>query len=262
MDRERCVIQREGSSQGAQWSAVHHGYFGSEAIARPLVDAVLQAVDTASPTVLADLGGGTGFLLGEVLKQRPDMGVRLVNVDLSADQLCACCEPRLECLQGSASKLRREDLEVGEGRLMLLMRSVMHYFGCEGALKLLRHLRAQMLEGELFVHQTACFWLGPHRRCINLLYQRMATGKWYPLVGELEYLLNKAGWEMLQVVPGPPLELDSPSLATRYDLDNDAVQAIRDELLADFGPLPHVFEPHDVGFTAWLHYHIFTCRAV
>lgn len=262
MDNERQVIHRERTSQGAQWRAVHHGYFGSEEIARPLVDAVLQTVDQSPPAVLADLGGGTGFLLGQILQRRPELNVRLVNVDLSADQLAACAEPRLECLQASASGIRREDLAVGDGRLMLIMRSVLHYFGCEGALRVLRHLRSQMEPGEVFAHQTACFWLAPYRRCINLLYQRMATGKWYPLVGELEFLLGKAGWEVVEVVPAPPLLLDSPSLAVRYDLGEEAVQSIREELLGDFGVLRRVFEPQEAGFAAWLHYHIFTCRAV
>jgi hypothetical protein len=262
MDREQARIEREHTSQGAQWGAVHHGYFGREDVAAPLVDAVFAAFDGTPPAVLADLGGGTGFLLGQVLQRDPSPPFRLVNVDLSADQLAECHGTCIEPLQVSASKVLRAELGVSDGRLLLMMRSVLHYFGHEGALRLLRHLRGQMEEGEAFVHQTACFWLAPHRRCINLLYQRMATGKYYPLVGELEFLLNKAGFEVLSAVAAPSLILDSPSLATRYDLTDELVQAIRDELLEDFGALPHVFQPEPVGFTAWLHYHIFTCRAV
>jgi len=262
MDRERRVIQREHTSQGAHWATVHGGYFSSEEVARPLVETVLRGMDQTAPTVLADLGGGTGFLLGQVLQQRPDLSARLVNVDLSADQLSQCDGRCIEPLRASASKVTREDLAVGEGRLLLMMRSVLHYFGCEGTRRLLLHLRAQTREGELFVHQNACFWLGPQRSCFNLLYQRMATGKWYPLVAELEFLLNRAGWEVVEVAPGPPLKLDSPSLAARYDLTDEMVQAIRDELAEDYGHLRHVFEPQEQGFTTWLHYHIFTCRAV
>ena len=118
-----------------------------------------------------------------------------------------------------------------------------------------------MRAGEYFIHQSACFWLGSHRSCLNLLYQRMETGKWYPLVAELEFLLERAGWEVVEVAEAPRLLLDSASLAERYHLTEGKVLEIRDELLATFGPVPHVCEPEEDGFTAWLHYHVFTCRA-
>ena len=116
--------------------------------------------------------------------------------------------------------------------------------------------------GSNFVHQSACFWLGPQRGCFNLLYQRMATGKWYPLVAELEFLLKRAGFEITTVVPGPPLLLDSASLAERYHLTPEQVLAIRDELEREFGTERNVFRPEPEGFKSWLHYHIFTCRAI
>lgn len=258
---EHAAIHRESDSHGSQWSTVHHGYFGDETIARPLLEAVVAAAGASPPTVLADLGGGTGFLLCQLLHRYGYAWPRLVNVDLSPHQLAHCGDSRVETLQASASQVRRQDLVTDGESLMLMMRSVLHYFGCEGTRRLLRHLRAQMETGEYFIHQSACFWLGPYRRCVNLLYQRMETGKWYPLVAELEFLMKRAGWEIVEVVPAPPLMLDSPSLAQRYHLTEEAMLAIRDELLAEFGPASRVFRPEEGGFTAWLHYHVFTCQA-
>ncbi len=255
------AIRRESGIQGSQWNQVHHGYFGDAAAARPLLEAVAAATAASPPGVLADLGGGTGFLLCQLLTRCGDLGARLVNVDLSRRQLTECRDSRIRVLQASASHVRRQDLVGGGESLMLMMRSVLHYFGCEGTRRLLGHLRAQMRTGEYFIHQSGCFWLGADRRCINLLYQRMETGKWYPLVAELEFLLDRAGWEVVEVAEARPLTLDSPSLAQRYHLTDEVVLAIRDELLADFGPKSRVFRPTEDGFVARLHYHVFTCRA-
>lgn len=256
-----AAIRRESGVQGSCWSTVHHGYFGDERVARPLLKAVVAASEASPPSVLTDLGGGTGFLLCQLLQHYGYSGAGLVNADLSPRQLAECCEPRIRTLQASASQVERQELVTDGGSLMLMMRSVLHYFGCEGTRRLLSHLRAQMRAGEYFIHQSACFWLGSHRSCLNLLYQRMETGKWYPLVAELEFLLERAGWEVVEVAEAPRLLLDSASLAERYHLTEGKVLEIRDELLATFGPVPHVCEPEEDGFTAWLHYHVFTCRA-
>ena len=77
-----------------------------------------------------------------------------------------------------------------------------------------------------------------------------------------EFLLKRAGFEITTVVPGPPLPLDSASLAQRYHLTPEQVLAIRDELEREFGTERNVFRPEPEGFKSWLHYHIFTCRAI
>ena len=262
MNREEGTIAREAGSQGKHWTTVHGGYFADPQVARPLVDAAAEAIARRPPTVVADLGGGTGFILGELLKRQDCDGLRLVNVDLSARQLAECCDPRICDLQRSVTTVSRADLLPDGGSLMFVMRSVLHYLGFDGTRRLLRHLRGQMQPGEFFVHQTGCFWLGPQRTCFNLLYQRMQTGKWYPLVGELEYLVAREGWEVVAVAPAPPLRLDSASLAERYRLTPKQVAAIRDELAEQYGDLKSVFCPEPDGFTAWLHYHVLTCQAI
>ena len=65
MDREESTVEREATSQGDHWRTVHHGYFADEEVSRPLVDAIAAAMVENPPDVVADLGGGTGFVLGE-----------------------------------------------------------------------------------------------------------------------------------------------------------------------------------------------------
>ncbi|MCX5649196.1 MAG: hypothetical protein NTX40_08895 [Planctomycetota bacterium] len=60
-DRNR--IDREAGVQGPRWHTVHEGYFADAAIAQPFVEAVRRAVLASKPHVVADLGGGTGFVL-------------------------------------------------------------------------------------------------------------------------------------------------------------------------------------------------------
>jgi len=43
-------------------------------------------------------------------------------------------------------------------------------------------------------------------------------------------------------------------------LSGDDVRTVAAELSQRFGPVPAVFSPAADGFTAWLHYHILTCR--
>jgi trans-aconitate methyltransferase len=268
MTTDRQHVDREADSHGTRWQVLHQGYFGDADTVRPLVDAMLHALAHSRPTVIADLGGGTGFLLCQLLHREPGLQARLVNVDLSDRQLAACQDPRIEGLQRSAAEVTREELGVGSGTLMLVMRSVLHYFGREGLSGVLAHLRAQMKPGERLVHQTASFAQADEAVCVNRLYERMRTDKWYPTVGELQRSLEETGWVVERVAPAPALRLDAAELAQRYQLTDQDVQSIGEELAGQHGTIADVFLPHSPegptpgGFTAWLHYHVFTCRAV
>jgi SAM-dependent methyltransferase len=257
-DRNR--IDREAGVQGPRWHTVHEGYFADAAIAQPFVEAVRRAVLASKPDVVADLGGGTGFVLCQLRAAGLGGAIHLVNVDLSATQLAECDDRHIECLPVSAARVSRRDLNVGNGRLMIIMRSLLHYFGGEGLRPLLRHLAAQLAAGEMLVHQTASFAERRDADCLNLLYQKMGTDKWYPTLGELRKELEAVGLAVCETESAPPLALTSADLAERYHLSGDDVQTVAEELSQRFGPVPAVFSPAADGFTAWLHYHILTCR--
>jgi SAM-dependent methyltransferase len=254
-------VGREAAIQGSRWQSLHRGYFSSRAIAEPLVDAAAAILAADRPDVVADLGGGTGEVLHEIARRCPKMPIRLVNVDLSARQLAEIHDHRIESLEASVEAVRRDDLRVGDGRLMLLMRSVLHYFGADGLRPVLRQIRAQLKATEAFVHQTACFLDAPDARCANRLYELMRTDKWYPSQAELEEILHQTGWTVEAVRFTPPLALESADLAERYQLSAGDVADIRRRMSAEFGNAPEVFHAKDDGFIAWLHYAILVCRA-
>ncbi len=261
MSREEDSVRREMKIHGTRWGSFHHHYFSDPKVAEPLTAAILSAVDAARPDVIADLGGGTGFLLRELLRRRPLPGIRLVDVDVSDRQLSACNDGRIERLAASASTVARQDLVADDRRLLLVARSLLHYFGNSGLQPLLRHLRSQLHEGELFVHQSACFADDGDAACLNRTYEMMETDKWYFTIDELEAALAEAGLSLSEIGAAPPLRLDSGDLAERYGLGADLVASIREEVGREFGQRPGVFTTSGEGFTAWLHYSIFTCRA-
>ena len=253
-------VSRESGIQGSRWKTLHRGYFSHSEIADPLLDATVEVIVADRPTVVADLGGGTGFVLHQLAEQHPELPLRLVNVDLSPRQL-AQVDCDIETLNASALEVRREDLAVREGPLVFLMRSLLHYFGRPGLPSVLQHLRRQVKPGEALVHQTACFADPQDARCANRLYEMMRTDKWYPTEDELREILRDSGWHVAQVRPAPPLALESVDLAERYQLSAEDVATIRGTLDSEFGSTPAVFTPKSDGFIAWLHYAIFICRA-
>jgi SAM-dependent methyltransferase len=258
---EEESVKREMKIHGQRWESFHHRYFSDPKVAEPLTEAIFRAIEAAHPDVVADLGGGTGFLLKELLRRRPLPGVRLVDVDVSDRQLSACNDERIERLETSAATVARRDLVAEDRRLLLVARSILHYFGNSGLLPLLRHLRGQLCEGELFVHQSACFADERDAACLNRVYEMMGTEKWYFSIDELEAALGKAGFSLCEVRPAPPLLLDSGDLAERYGLGADLVASIREGVGRESGQRPGVFTSSGERFTAWLHYSIFTCRA-
>lgn len=247
---------------GETWNNVHGGYFADSAIASPLVEAVLDAAGATCPSVIADLGGGTGFILSEVHRRMDDgLDTALVCVDLAREQLDDCPEP-LVTLECAAEKVERSMLLDGKGPLLVCMRSVLHYFGRSMLKPDLGHFRSVLEEGEYLVHQTICFDSEADRDAANLLYDRMDTGKWYPATRELLEALEYEGFQPTDIRPAPPIPLTSGELEARYDFTHEAMMKIGRELAGRCGPLSRVYHPSRNGFTVYLDYMVFTCVAV
>lgn len=183
---EEQSIHREEGIHGARWRTLHDGYFSNPEMALPFLDSIEKVIGISHPAVIADLGGGTGFILGELLR-RPNLPeVRLANVDISPKQLYMCNDKRIFLIKASASQFERQQLQVEDGELLLITRSLLHYFGQSGIGHLLRHIRYQLIEGEFFIHQSACFQRSEDAECLNLIYNLMGTDKWYGTVNEME----------------------------------------------------------------------------
>ena len=73
----------EQAVHGSSWGRMHGGYFSDPEVARPLVEAVRAVWREARPDRIVDLGGGTGYLLGQV-RAADAAGVALTVLDDSA----------------------------------------------------------------------------------------------------------------------------------------------------------------------------------
>jgi SAM-dependent methyltransferase len=254
-------ISKEKSSHGDAWRSVHGSYFADPGVARPLVDDVLVAFGSGRPDTVADIGGGTGFVLSELLRRKGTDGIRMVNVDASQEQLEACHGTRLERVCSSVMELDRGDLVAESGRLFLVSRSVLHYFGREGQSAFLSKMRSLLRPGELFVHQPACFATPDLCGCMNEIYPLMGVDKCYYTPSELEEMHRRAGFGVARPRPGPPLDLRSEDLAARYHLGPERVEELCCVVRRYGLDRAGVFKLGPSGFRTAFTYRILTLRA-
>ena len=240
---------------------MHGGYFSDPAIAAPLLRAVRKSIAAVKPDVVVDLGGGTGFLLERLAGGKTDPGLRLVNLDISRTQLDTRRHGRVESILGLVHQFDRKLVACRTEDVLLMMRSVLHYYGRKGLGPTLHHLRSQMKCREMFVHQTACFENTRHAECLNDLYEAMGTGKWYATVSALSGRIEEAGWRVEDIMPAPPLALASGELGMRYGLSRASLSLVRARLLKKFGEIDGVFQLEPNGFRMFLHYRVFSCVA-
>jgi len=253
-------LNSEVKIHGTRWNTFHDGYFSDLNIALPFLETISREIRSAKPSVVADLGGGTGFILSEISKRHPQAGLRFINVDISPKQLCECDDKNISSLQMSITEVERNSLIKDNGSLMLIIRSVLHYMGYEGVIPFLKHLRNQLNPGEILIHQTACFETIKEADCINRLYSLMRTPKWYPTIASLCQTLKETGWDVLSYSPAPDLLLKSADLAERYSLKEENIFQICSELGNNYD-LPAIFKTDGRKFGAYLKYSIFTCQA-
>lgn len=258
---ENKSVSKEMGVHGSRFASIFNGYFSDPDIARPLVEAVRKAMDVTHPKAVADLGGGTGFILKELLRSGLK-GVMLVNVDASPKQLAACTDGRIVPLPASIDRVTREELlaEDVDEKLLLTARAVLHYFGRCGLNPLLRHLKKQLRPGEFFIHQSGAFACQQEADVINHLYDRMDSGKWFFTVDELKSKLEDAGFIVREILPAPSLEMGSADLGERYKLGPETMASIGQEIEQLFGK-QNVFMLFGEEFKACLHSWIFVCEA-
>ena len=251
----------EEAIHGQPWGQMHGGYFSNAEVARPLVEAVWQMAEKLRPEVIVDLGGGTGFLLSQVQAGGVRKEIGLVNLDCSPAQLAMSQTTGVSSVHGSVTGFRRDSVVRGHDKALWLMRSVLHYAGEAGLSPLLRHLRLQAKPGECWIHQTACFDREEEADCLNELYRRMHTGKWYPTREDLQHRLEQEGWQVISVLPAPVLHLDSAELSRRYGLSDSETRQIGEEMANELGPMCEVYRMTANGFQADLRYSIWLCEA-
>ena len=254
-------INREIGVHGQQWNTMHEGYFSDAFIASPLIATITQYLAGSSTDVLVDLGGGTGFILRELIAKGVTTNIIPVNLDYSATQLDAMQKSGISCINGLISDFRRNDLVTHDKRIFFIMRSVLHYFGKEGLSHVLLHIRNQAQASEIFIHQTASFESAEEAQCINFLYREMGTPKWYPTFSELSDSMTITNWQVIDICPAPSLKLSSVELGQRYGIDSKTLANICGRVMGEFGEVDNVFQRVSDGFVAYLHYRICVAKA-
>ena len=256
-------VMREESSHGPKWRTMHGGYFFSPAVAAPLVAKIAETVNEYPPDTVVDLGGGTGSVLNSLLEKCGYENFRMIDMDLSSEQLAAMDNSRIIPLQKSSGEFTRSDLGDIESQYLFISRSTLHYAGQDGLEPLLKHIRGAMRGGEFFIHQSACFANQKDADVMNFLYRLIGTEKWYPTVKYLVFTLQKCGFAITDTAPAPTLFLTSESLFERYGVNHSEAGTISAKL-AEHPALSDdtVLRKKKEGFTAFLPYTIFVCRAV
>ncbi|MGB5216753.1 MAG: class I SAM-dependent methyltransferase [Smithella sp.] len=256
-------IKRESCVHGKQWNSLHNGYFSDALIARPFIETIIRYLSDSAPEVIVDLGGGTGFILRELIAKGVTANIFPVNLDCSETQLDAMGKRGIPCINCMISDFSRNDLVFNEEqRVFFIMRSVLHYFGQKDLIDILQHIRNQAQKGEMFIHQSACFENEVEARCLNALYQEMGSPKWYPVIKETRDKMMAANWQVIEECPAPPLQLLSAELGQRYGVTSQVLSEICDRIINEFGEIENIFQCTSDGFVACLNYRIFVARAV
>jgi len=258
---KKTQIDTEMSFHGRNWSQVHQGYFSDRSIAQPFLQILQQNIQMVHPDVVADLGGGDGFILKELLKTNSPSDIAYVDVDLSMKQLGCIDNSCIKRLQSSLMDLSREHFPSNMNSLLCCMRSVLHYFGQDGLCPVLSHIRSILKPGEYFIHQTACFSNEIQAACLNQLYQQMHTVKWYPTKTTLQALLKQTGWRVEHISAAHCIRLNSMDLKKRYQVSEKDMDHINTDLFERFGEIQDIYKRTEQGFIACLPYTIFTCVA-
>ncbi len=258
---EEAVV-RETAVHGTRWAGQFGGYFSDPAVAAPFLEVIEEAIRAGPPDVLVDLGGGTGFILGELLRRgKLPPAAKLYDLELSDRQLGSLSDPRLRPLKSSFLEFRRSAVAAEGERLMLITRSTLHYAGLMGQKPVLRHLREQLRPGEVFVHQTGCSPTPEEALLVDELMERMHSDKWLPPLGSLLNLCREAGFRVARVEDAPGLPMDEATLADRYGIEPAEMAEIRGKLAEAYAGSP-LWRMTPEGFLIFLDYKILVCEAV
>jgi len=256
------TVEREIHVHGKLWDKLYAGYFSDPDLARDYVAAIMRRVGECQPSVIVDLGGGTGFILEQLVGAGIVEDIRLVNLDESDSQLAMSRQSRITPRKGSIQSLRRAEMVKDLESLMLICRSVLQYGGIFGQKPWLVHLRGQLKPGEWFVHQSGCSDDVEAALALDVLFEMLGVDKWVPSKEAFRRLLAGAQFEVAEDFPMPPLGMPSDELALRYGVAPETLAKIKADLQRTCANRPDLFQLTPSGFTFNFPYRVFVCKAV
>lgn len=254
-------VEHEQHVHGARWAAVDDGYFVSPEVARPLVDATLDAVAQSRPAAVVDLGGGTGFILERLIDSGIDANIKLVDLDDSAAQLEEIHDGRITRLKASIPAFHREHLGIGDGGLVFITRSTLHYANVMGQRPWLHHIRGEMRPGEFFIHQTLDAPDADQALVANLFLEHGRQGKWVCARAVMRRILDEANLPVESESQARTLTFPERDLVDRYKLSAAEIQDLKSDLAQYTDKYPELVELTANGLNMHFPYRIYTCRA-
>ncbi len=255
------IVRREAHLHGKLWGRYYGGFFSDPRMARDYVAAIMRVAREFKPSAIVDLGGGTGFILEQLIAAGLAENIRLVNLDESEPQLAMCRHPRIAPLKGSIQTLRRAELVGGTASLMLICRSVLQSGGISGQKPWLAQVRAQLKAGEWFVHQSGCADDVEGALALDVLFEQLNVAKWVPAREPLLRLLAEARFKVAEDFPVPPLGMPADELAFRYGMAPETMAKIEADLRRSCAQRPDLFRLTPSGWTFNFPYRVFVCRA-
>ncbi len=186
----------------------------------------------------------------------------MINIDASPLQHSENRDQQIINIQTPIDQLTRKQLQPNKNGLMLIARSIVHYFGEADLKPILQHIRSILKSGEIFIHQSACFQNIRDAECLNKIYKLMGTQKWYTTIDTLKSILTDVGFEVYNICPASNLQLDSTDLTERYHLNPQQVTLIQKQIEQQYSQKPQIYTCSPDHFMAWLHYNIFSCKAI
>jgi len=255
-------IKREAHVHGKLWAKQAAGFFSDPNMARDYVAAIMRLALKHNPSAIADLGGGTGFVLEQLIAAGLAENIKLVNIDTSDSQLAMCQNPRITPMKGTLESFRRVNIMGETGSLMLISRSVLQYGGILKQKPWLNHVRSQMKPGEWFVHQSGCEADVEGALALDVLFEQMGVGKWVPHKEAFVRLLVQAGFEVTDDFTVPAVEMASEELAVRYGVAPDVMAQIEADLRRTCSNRPDLVKFASSGFVFQFPYRVFLCKAV
>ncbi len=255
-------VEHEKHIHGKAWSEQAKGYFVDPQKSAAYVSAIMRAAHLLPPQAIADLGGGTGFILEQLMRVGLHQATRLFVIDASAAQLSVCTHPRITSITGDFQSFQRSDLVGDAEHLLLISRSVLHYAGKAGQTAWLKQVRRQLRVGEYFVHQSGCADDLATSNAVNRLFELLGADKWIPHLEVMTKLLTECGFQITEDFVAPPAIMISEDLATRYQLTAEAHTTMVSELKDSCHEVPNFLTPTETGFTCSFPFRVFSCKAV
>jgi len=254
--------KQEKQAYGSSWAQQADGYFSDPEMARDYLVAIMRVISDATPTSIADLGGGTGFIFEQLIEAGIPENIRLVVIDESEEQLSQCLHSRIMPMKGGFQSFSRSEVVDESGKLMVISRSVLQYAGFKGQKPWLNHVRGQMQSGEWFVHQSGCTEDLFFSQEINRLFEAMNVDKWVPNYEAFENLLHNARFEVIESFTVHSVGMASEELIVRYGVSRDNIEKIKVALRSSCAHRPDIVVFPPTGFIFNFPYRVLLCRAV